>query len=245
MKKIFIPIVLAMFLWSCQSVNTSHDPVDTIVESQPHEGSAIENTSETQDLFSINEQNNILFQLPEMTVEQQYFYDEYVRRMLYNNLLTRNWSLEDYSNISTATSELWRQPFLMLAFEDIVGQEAMHAIWDEHGIYIPAEVVEQVLLRHFPFTAKQLREELLYSIFDEVTDTYSYPGGRGGAPREGVVTNIEREGEFVKLSYNVYGPDFGSHYVDTMWLSGVLTLREVDDGFMYWSVEIVFEKELQ
>ena len=186
--------------------------------------------------------NSTPFQLPEMTVEQQHFYDDYVHRLLFSELLTRSWSLENYSNLYIKSGS-WPATFLIFAFEDIIGREAMLTIWQEHGTYIPAEIVERVLLRYFPFTVEQLREVTLYSIYDEASNSYIYGGGRGGAPRAGVVTGIEREGEFVKLSYNLYGPGIGSHGIDTMWFSGILTLREVDDRFMYWSVEVTYERE--
>ena len=187
-------------------------------------------------LYETQESEYIPFQLPEMTEEQRHFAEQYLNRLLWNNMLLFDWSAEDFRYISTAPDGLSVSIHLMMAFEDIVGEERMREMWNEYGIYFPADTVEEVLLRYFPFTVSQIRE-ILYSIYDEISSSYTYSSGRGGGPRVGIVSDIKKRYEFVKLSYGIYGPGIGSHYVDTLWLSGILTLKQTDYGFMFWSVE--------
>ena len=93
----------------------------------------------------------------------------------------------------------------------------------------------RILLRWFPLTTEQLRE-ILYEFYDEYNRTYFFPDGRGGPPLEAIVTNIERQGEFVKLSYDVYWrPQYPQWERGN---SGVLTLRQADYGYMFWSVTL-------
>jgi hypothetical protein len=130
----------------------------------------------------------------------------------------------------------------MGALEDImVADDAMRKIWQgrDDG-NIPASMIEEVLLRYFPFTVEQLRE-ILYAIYDADNNTYTYYGGRGGGPIVGVVTNVESQGEFVKLTYDLYFGDVdlsSGVFYDGPIYSGILTLKKTDDGFMYWSVEV-------
>ena len=172
------------------------------------------------------------FQLPAMTAEQQHYFDEYVSRLLWNGMLALDWSGEDFRHISTAPYGLGDSLNLMMAFEDIVGIERMGEIWQEHDIRIPADIVEETLLRFFPFTVEQIRE-ILYAIYDDVDNTYTYAGGRGGGYIFGVVTNVERWDGYVVLSYSLYVGESKS-----LQNSGALTLKQTDDGFVFWSAEV-------
>ena len=221
MKVISLLLILLIGLAACgnnAAAPSGLEPDENI--SVPVESSAQEETIDAVD-------DNIPFQLPEMTAEQQYYWDEYVSKLLWTGMLNVEWSSEDYRHLDIC---------LMVAFSNILGTEAMRAIRQEYGADIPAEVAEEVLLRYFPFTAQPMREEILYSIFDEARNVYHFPDDRSGN-FIGRVVNIERHGELVELSYDVYTfswQEFQYHWFS----SGILTLRQTDYGYMFWSVTL-------
>ena len=242
MRKVRAVIILVAiaFLLGCQSIEQNGTFIEYNGEDfYSNEELNVESDSTDQPKYEPVSDSEP-FQLPEMTEEQQYFYNEYVRTMLFNSMLIFDWSQENYRHDPDTPPWASLAGNLMFAFEDIIGQDAMSEIWETRGINIPAEIVEEVLLRYFPFTVEQIRE-MLYLIYDEENNVYVYSGGRGGGPRAGVVTNVERQGEFVKLSYEIYTPSIGGSVVDTLWISGILTLKEIDDRFMYWSVSVVYK----
>lgn len=173
--------------------------------------------------------DDIPFLLPEMTAQQQHYRDDYVSKLLWAGMLITNWS-------SDATDEIVGLG-LLWTFEDIIGREAMQTLWSEHNFHFPADLIEEVLLRWFPFTTEQLRE-ILYEFYDEYNQTYFFPDGRGGPSFEAIVTNIERQGEFVKLSYDFYWRPVWDPQQWERGNSGILTLRQTDYGYMFWSVTL-------
>ena len=185
------------------------------------------------------------FSTPEMTPEQQRYYDTYINPLVYNGLLFASWSSEDYANISTAPSGASQSQSLMMAFEDLVGQEKMEKLWEIHGGDLPAETVESVLLERFPFTREQLHE-ILHACYRPQTNTYVYEGGRGGGPIEAAVVYLEEEGAFLHLDYVLFTGYSGLDREPALYLyqtPGRLTLKKQGEPYLYWAVEVGQEIE--
>jgi len=188
---------------------------------------------------SNNELGIDLFVVPDMTGEQLSFYADYVRKLLSSGLLIVDWSVEDYSAL--VGEQIGRLGnYMIFAFEDITGYEEMRKLFDEYEGVFPAGVIEDVLLARFPFSAEQLRR-ILYHLYDADTNTYHYEGGRGGGPIDGAVVDVNADGEFVRLSYELFTGYSGLDIEPDTYLfkrPGVLTLKQNPDGsHMFWSVE--------
>lgn len=187
------------------------------------------------------------FYVPSMDDEQKGYYDIYITPLIYNGMLMLNWSDTEYANISIAPNGASQSNNLIMAYEDIVGQDVMQKLWKEHDENLPAEDVESVLLERFPFTKEQLHE-IMYSCYNEATKTYTYGGGRGGGPIEAAITRVEEDGEFVQLSYEVFTGYSGLDQAPASYLyktSGTLTLKKGTDPYRYWAVRVEEEIEAE
>ncbi|MEG1971513.1 MAG: hypothetical protein RR315_00035, partial [Oscillospiraceae bacterium] len=107
-----------------------------------------------------------------------------------SNLLTRDWSSENYAALLPTTGD--PADYLLLAFEDIMGQEKMQPLWDEYHGKFPEKLVEDVLLMRFSFTPTQLHE-ILASYYKPNEKIYAYEGGRGGGQVECGVTKTKQK----------------------------------------------------
>lgn len=207
----------------------SEDTVSTPVPESESEPISEPEVDELYDLFTV----------PEMTDEQQQYYDNYIIPLIYNGMLMVDWSNENYSNISTAPSGASQSNNLIMAFEDIIGQDEMQKIWQEHGTSIPADIIETVLLKRFAFTAQQLHE-IMYSCYDAANNKYNYEGGRGGGPIEGAVVDVRAEGDELYLSYELFTGFSGLDEEPATYfykIPGVLMLKKSDNDFRYYSVD--------
>lgn len=185
------------------------------------------------------------FTVPAMTEKQQACYDVYIEPIFYSGLLMRNWSPGEAGELMDDPSGASNGNCMMLAFEDIKGEE-MQALWKSYEGRFPAEMVEEVLLARFSFPAEQLREILSYHYRPD-EGVYYYEGGRGGGPIEGAVTGFHAEGDLLILNY-VSCSGFSGLDEEPMsyfyQMSGRLTLKKgADGGFRYWSVEVGEERE--
>lgn len=179
------------------------------------------------------------FYVPPMDAEEQQYYDDYIRPLIYNGMLMASWSNEDYTNISAAQGGANEGSPLIMAFEDIVGEDTMQTLWTENSGNLPGKDVEEVLLERFPFSVEQLHE-ILAACYDEQTNTYAYSGGRGGGPVEGAVISVESSGDYVYLSYEVFTGYSGIDEEPASYLykrPGILTIKKYGDAYRYWSVE--------
>jgi hypothetical protein len=167
--------------------------------------------------------------------------------IIYSGLLTVSWSGEEYENIAVAPSGASQTNNLIMAFESIVGEDAMQTLLDEHGEALPADVVEEVLLQQFPFTVEELHE-ILFSCYDAQADTYTYGFGQGGGPLEAAIVDVEDAGEFVYLSYELFSRFSGLADEPATYgykTSGVLTLQKSGDAYRLFAVEVVEEAEAE
>lgn len=182
------------------------------------------------------------FIAPTMTDEQQAFYTDYVGKLAYSVLLLIDWSGDEFASISYEPSGAFTGSYLILAFEDIVGYDEMKKLFERYNGKFPAEVVEEVLLKYFPFTVEQLHEILAYH-YKADTNTYYYEGGRGGGPAETAVVSVSHEADgSVRLGYEFYNGYSGLDYTPDSYqykTPGVVTLKpNAGGGYKIWSVEV-------
>ena len=238
-RKITVGIFcLSLLLGAC---SPAAPPLESAPSAQPESSSGKSvDEQQTDDEYD-------WFYVPAMTNEQQNYYAEYLRPLIFNGMLMLDWSIEEYSNISTAPSGANNSNNLIMAFEDIVGQTEMQKLWEVHEENLPAEAVETVLLERFPFTQEQLHE-ILYACYNPKTNVYTYAGGRGGGPIEGAVTAIKADGEFVFVSYELFTGYSGLDEEPASYLykiSGTLTLKQTESAYQYWSVKLDDNVEAQ
>jgi hypothetical protein len=180
------------------------------------------------------------FTVPPMDHIEESYYENYIRHLIYSGLLTVNWSGEEYESIAVAPSGASQTNNLIMAFESIIGEDAMQSLLNEHGEAPPADIVEEVLLQQFPFTVEQLHE-ILFSCYDAQADTYTYGGGSGGGSLEAAVVDVEDAGEFVYLSYEFFSSFSGTNEYPATYgykLSGILTLQKNGDAYRCFAVEV-------
>ncbi len=221
------------------------------VESAPPASTSSKSESSSE-LITIDQQtpeNNEygvkFFVVPEMTAEQQAFCTDYVEKLLYSGMLLYEWNSDNYSSISKEAGGASHGSDLMLAFEDIIGQDEMQKLFQQYDGNFPAETVEDVLLKYFPFTAKELHEVLSYH-YNAETNTYQYDGGRGGGPIAAAVVNVRPEiNGPLRLDYEVYSGYSGLDYTPDSYMyktPGVLVLApDLNGGYRYLFVEDVGE----
>lgn len=150
-----------------------------------------------------------IFFVPEMTDDQNNYYENCVRPILFSSILFEDWSAEDFTSLMPDNNN--RGYNLLFAFEDTVGPEKMQELRAEHGENLPANQVDKVLLARFPFSREQLRE-ILANAYDAESDVYKYGDGRGGGPIEAAVTDVSvLEDGKVRLTYEVF-----TVYIDTI-----------------------------
>lgn len=104
--------------------------------------------------------------------------------------------------------------------------------------YPPAEQVESAIQRYFDVTAEHLRTSRWYNFVDEQTgemreNTYvmAEGGGWGGA----VALNTEQDGNILKITVGLYGPD---DEPDRPYMTGLLTIRIDGENYQYLSYEL-------
>lgn len=245
MKNIFILLlIMCCALSGCGSVPSRTQTESAVTQSAGSNSPALDaDTSipEAEDSSSASSAQTssesdapAFFTVPEMDKEQQAIYDESVKPLLLTGLLINSWSVEDFSAISFIP-ETSSGSALIFAYEDIVGQEQMRALWDKYGTNLPASEIEPLLLARFPFTREQLHQ-ILSNYYRPDLDIYEYESGRGGGPVEAAVTGIEAgENGTLMVDYAVYAgysdefttPEHDAYLIRT---SGTLTLIPGEDG---------------
>jgi hypothetical protein len=175
-----------------------------------------------------------------MNDEQQVYHSEYIQKLLHSDLLQRNWNPDDYGAISAESNDDFTGSYLMFAFEDILNHTEKRSPIAQYNGTFPADVVEEILLEYFPFTAKQLHE-ILSEHYRAETNTYHYGSSRyldSSVVAAVVGANQEVDGT-LRLNYEVYS---GLCFVPEAYTSktpGVLTLKpNTDGGYIFCSVEV-------
>ncbi|MEM1483741.1 hypothetical protein V6615_02560 [Oscillospiraceae bacterium PP1C4] len=207
--------------------------------------------SEFDSIPSKSEAEIQAFTVPNMNDEQRKYNEQYLYPILVTGLLIRDWSTQDYSSISADPSGASNGSYLILAFEDMVGKNEMQKLWERYNGKFPEQIVEDVLLSHFPFTVEQLHEILSYH-YKADEKLYYYEGGRGGGPIDCAVTNVKSESDgSVKVEYAIFSGyyDEASTAEKEAYLyktPGTLTLQPTNtDRYLYWSVDVGEEVEAQ
>ena len=190
------------------------------------------------------------FEQVETIDRYQYFFDNYIA-LLPDWILTRSWDMESMiyqlptPNGPYPDRPIFPATMLMVAFQTIVGLDETDHIIEQYGIFnVPASIIENVLLRYFPFTTNQLRDIMARERFyDESTNTYhlSTEVRFDTIEETGVITKIEESAGYVRLFYNIYARDMATWQLTSdIAVSGILTLQQSEDGFVVLSVTITY-----
>ena len=206
----------------------------------------------TSDASTVAEQytGDDAFEYTVTAEDKQYFFDNYFV-LLPNWMLLRTWDMESMIHqLPTPNGPYADQPIfpaimLMIAFETIVGWDERNAIVEQYGFSnVPANIVESVLLRYFPFTTNQLRDIMAREgRFDESTNTYTLVDEIRYSTMEdlGIITDIERSAGYVRLFYDVYYFDVGLGQITSdIAYSGILTLHQSEAGYVFVAVTLTY-----
>ncbi|HWP51054.1 MAG TPA: immunoglobulin-like domain-containing protein [Clostridia bacterium] len=161
---------------------------------------------------------------PEMTPENQNYYDQYLKAWGFYCPFKREYNEHNFAQDFNA----------YLLYYSSAYQEGKREEYEQFGIDIPAQIVEATITRHFPVTAEQLRVSLpearnSMKYYDSQKSCYHFEGGYGGGGFDGVVTHAEKEGNLLKLSCDWY------NVIDQYQFSHTVTIRlgEGENAFNY------------
>lgn len=236
MQKYFSAAMAAALLLTMTACSDRQPPVGEIKSSSESIRASVPEAPETVS-ENAPEQEKGGFPIPTMTEEQSKYNTQYVEPLRFSALLLRSWSPDDISQLEPNPEQSQTGAFMMFAFEDIIGAEAMQAIWKDYPDgQIPETVVDEVLLAHFSFALDQLHQMNVF--YKPEQKLYDYTGGRGGGPMETVVTDVtEREDGAILLEYTVLS-DFPDETRALYRVPGIMTLvPNGESGYRYWSVE--------
>lgn len=173
---------------------------------------------------------------PEMTPENQAYYDKYLSAWGFYCPFERDYNEQTFAQDF--------RPYLL--YFSSAAQEGKQEEYDKFGVDIPAQIVEGTVTRHFPVTAEQFRASLsksqnLSEYYDVKQNSYHFEGGYGGGSLSGVVTRATREGDLLTLFCDWYGMD------DSFCFSHTVTIRlgEEDGDFYYMENTVTKEAGAQ
>ena len=170
--------------------------------------------------------------LPEMTPENQEYCDRYISMWGQYSPFVVNFDEGNYMQ-DFHPYHLYNLMALAEGKRDEYNQE--------YGLHVPGEILEDMILRHFLFTAEQIRawmptKEMNESeYYDPETNIYHFEGGYGGGGYNAVVSGSHREGDLLTLICDWYD------YADNFAFSQELTLHlgEGEHDFIYVSGRIL------
>ena len=216
-KKRIITFVLACFLLtSCGIMNRNTSP-SSKVSSHLSDNSSHTSAESTP--------SNSVIAISQS--EYQNFYHNYLNRWTLYNPFIRSYTEEtfayDYSS------------YLLYA-----GSVLQESNWmDFAGPFldagdIPTDYVEQVITRHFPVTAEQYRASLPMSsdaneYYHAAQNIYHFPGGYGGAEKDGKVVEVLQQGNCYYVSCDWNDADGNYLFSHTV----TIEIGETDLDFYY------------
>ena len=108
---------------------------------------------------------------------------------------------------------------------------------ETHGYEnIPADVVEDIIIRHFPITAEQLRTIPSTTDwgdhYNADTNAYTFEGGFGGPGSNVILKNVEEDGDLLRFSCDWY-----AEYDDAYEFSQTVTIRLGDGEHDFYYLE--------
>lgn len=161
---------------------------------------------------------------PDMTPENQAYYDKYLSMWGFYCPFERDYTEQTFAQDF--------RPYLL--YFSSAAQEGRREEYERYGIDVPAQIVDETVMRHFPVTAAQFRAVLAQSrkgteYYDPQSDSYHFEGGYGGVGMMGVVTHAQKEGNRLKLSCDWYD------VMDSYQFSHTVTIRlgEGAEDFYY------------
>lgn len=162
---------------------------------------------------------------PAMTPENQKYFDQYLCAWGFYCPFQRDYNEETFAQDF--------RPYL-LYFSSVVQEGKQEEYYDKFGVDVPADIVEETVMRHFPVTAEQFRASLPKSrnpmeCYDPQNNVYHFEGGYGGVGFDGVITQAEKEEDILKLSCDWYD------VTDCFKFSHTVTIRlgEGEEKFYY------------
>jgi hypothetical protein len=146
--------------------------------------------------------------LPEMTPENEEYCERYVSMWgQYTPFLT---DFDEENSIEEF------HPFLMYAA--MASAEGKYGAYkQESGLDIPADILEDMITRHFLITPEQIRAQIpdevekISSYYHPEDHMYHFPEGFGGLSLDAVVSNSHREGDLLTLQCDWYNPPTAEH----------------------------------
>ena len=164
--------------------------------------------------------------LPEMTPENQAYCERYVAIWGFYSPFQKDFDEQNYLTDF--------HPYHLYSTLAYTEQKR-----DEHdklyGIDIPAEIVEGIIMRHFQFTAEQIRLQTGTSAansseyYNPDTSSYHFEGGYGGGSASAIVTESRKQGNLLTLRVDWY--DMGDSFISSQELT--LQVGDGDYDFVY------------
>lgn len=158
-----------------------------------------------------------------LSEEYEALYDKYIRSIDIGMIFNSAW--DDANNVEP-------DYYLYYYADSFLQSGGKFELYDDNGMYIPAEELESFVQSHFDVTTEHLRTNEYY-----IAERNVYEFGGLGSSWYCDITEAEQKGKLLTIKYDVIGP------MDYARGRGVLTIEINDEEYKYLSNE--FEQTAQ